>query len=226
MEEQQLDEGTSIYRKLEREQNKKQRKKEIVDIAKKMFLNKGYNKSTMSDIAKEAKISRKTLYRYFSSKEEVALEVEILIFKIYMKNQENVLENLKGSGFNKLTIYLKKLDEILDNFRDLIIFTGIFDNYFNKDYPNTNVAKEFFELIEQTNKPLGQLIADGIQDGSIRQNLNSTYVANTISNSILAMAQRVYSRYKHLNEEQHIDARKMISCQIELFLEGIKSYSN
>jgi AcrR family transcriptional regulator len=217
-----MDKGTSIYREIEREQNKEQRKNEIISIAKKMFIEKGYNKSTMSDIAKEAKISRKTLYRYYNSKEEIALEIEISAFKVYIEYQKDVLKNLKGNGFNKLSTYLKNMDNIIDDFKELIVFTGFFDNYFIDDYPETNATKEFIELIETSNKPINELIEEGMEDGSIRNDINSLYVANTISNSILAMSQRVYTRYQHLNDEQHIDARKMISCQIELFLNGIK----
>jgi AcrR family transcriptional regulator len=47
----------------------------IVDAAMEVFLDKGYEAASMSDIARHAGGSKATLYSYFSSKEELYLEV-------------------------------------------------------------------------------------------------------------------------------------------------------
>lgn len=51
------------------------RKKELADIAERMFLRHGYADTTMNMIAKEAHASKETLYRYFSSKEALLSEI-------------------------------------------------------------------------------------------------------------------------------------------------------
>ncbi len=47
------------------------RKQEILNSAIRVFAKKGYDKSSISDIAKEAGISQGLCYRYFSSKEDI-----------------------------------------------------------------------------------------------------------------------------------------------------------
>ncbi len=47
---------------------------EILDVAQKCFINKGYRKTTISGIAKEMGVAKGMLYYYFKSKEEL-LEV-------------------------------------------------------------------------------------------------------------------------------------------------------
>lgn len=47
------------------------RKKEILTGALKVFTKKGYDKTTITDIAKELDISQGLCYRYYSSKEEI-----------------------------------------------------------------------------------------------------------------------------------------------------------
>lgn len=47
------------------------RKKEILTGALKVFTRKGYDKTTITDIAKELGISQGLCYRYYSSKEEI-----------------------------------------------------------------------------------------------------------------------------------------------------------
>ncbi|MDP3443308.1 MAG: hypothetical protein Q8T08_10675, partial [Ignavibacteria bacterium] len=62
----------------------------------------------------------------------------------------------------------------------------------------------------------------GIKDGSIVSDVEIAYLARTISNSFLALAQRVVTRQTHLNEELNIDSRKILSVQRELFLKALK----
>jgi len=54
---------------------KEERRLQILESAQKVFIKSGYNGSTTLEIAKVANISEVTLFRYFSSKQEVFLEV-------------------------------------------------------------------------------------------------------------------------------------------------------
>jgi AcrR family transcriptional regulator len=47
------------------------RKLELIDIAERMFLDRGFAETTMQMIAKAAGASKETLYRHFSSKEQL-----------------------------------------------------------------------------------------------------------------------------------------------------------
>lgn len=47
------------------------RKQEILDAAMKLFLLKGYNETTMADIAKEINVVKGLCYRYFDSKQKL-----------------------------------------------------------------------------------------------------------------------------------------------------------
>ena len=52
----------------------------LIDVARKLFAQKGLNGTTMNDIANESGISRRTLYVYFANKEEIysaVIETEI-----------------------------------------------------------------------------------------------------------------------------------------------------
>ena len=44
---------------------------DIIDAAERLFFSKGYNNSTMDEVAKEAGFTKRTLYSYFTSKEEI-----------------------------------------------------------------------------------------------------------------------------------------------------------
>lgn len=54
-----------------KEKRRNRNKEEIVNYAEKVFFRKGYNEATMEEIAEEAGYTKKTLYNYFRSKEEI-----------------------------------------------------------------------------------------------------------------------------------------------------------
>jgi len=54
--------------------NREERRKQILESALNIFIEKGYNGSTTMDIAKEAEISEVTLFRYFDSKKQIFLD--------------------------------------------------------------------------------------------------------------------------------------------------------
>lgn len=214
--------STKIYRDEERVKNKEASRSNIVSVSKELFLRNGFSQTNMADIATQAKISRKTLYRYFSSKEEIAMEIELEVFEIFVKVQEHYIKSLVGNGYEKLTKYLEKLDQMVDEYSQLLRFTGMFDTYLVGEYPNTESQKAFTHLISKVDQPFIGFITEGISDGSIVTDTEVKYLARTISNSFLALAQRIVTRQTHLNQEQDIDSRKILSVQRALFLKALR----
>ncbi len=53
---------------------KEDRRKQIIEAALSVFVEKGFNGTTTLEIAKASKVSEVTLFRYFSSKQEIFIE--------------------------------------------------------------------------------------------------------------------------------------------------------
>ena len=58
------------------EEHKDARRKEILEVAARVFIRKGYEKTTMKDIVEESGMSRGGVYMYFSSTEEMMLGIQ------------------------------------------------------------------------------------------------------------------------------------------------------
>ena len=58
-----------------KEREKQQRREEIMQAAEEVFFSKGFEKSTMDDVAEKAELSKGTLYLYFKSKEDLHMAV-------------------------------------------------------------------------------------------------------------------------------------------------------
>lgn len=215
--------STKVYRDQEREKNKEISKTHITEVSKELFLNRGYAQTNMADIAEIAKISRKTLYRYFSSKEEIAMEIELDVFRTFVGVQDEIVQSITGNGYEKLNQYLEKLDRLVDDLSQLIRLTGMFDYYLVNEYPNESSQSEFIKLIEKVDEPFIQFIGEGVKDGSIITDIEVSYLARTISNSFLALAQRIVTRRSHLDVELNIESRKILAVQRSLFLKALKA---
>lgn len=79
---------------------RQERKQQILDAALEIFAKNGYYKASISQIAKEAKISKGLLYNYFQNKEELLTEVmsdgiKYLLRGYAEKAEGNVKEELK-----------------------------------------------------------------------------------------------------------------------------------
>ena len=61
-----------------------EKKQEILQIAEKLFLAHGIEKTPMTEIAREAGITKATLYRYFPNREEIAVQILIVMLERMM----------------------------------------------------------------------------------------------------------------------------------------------
>ena len=56
-----------------RERKKERTREALIDAAQELFLRKGYEATTIDEIVADVEVSRRTFFRYFAGKEEVAL---------------------------------------------------------------------------------------------------------------------------------------------------------
>ena len=215
--------STRVYREEELQENRDKRKDEIIASAKELFLEKGFSDTSMSEIAQKAKLSRKTLYRYYSSKEELAFAIEISVFEKFINLQQRLLLTVSGNGYERIREYFDRVYDYINTNSDLIRFTGIFDYYFVDEYPNCELIPQFEELAGKAHLPIVSIIEEGQKDGSVKKDIDPVLTALTISNSLLCLAQRIICRKKHLDAEQKIDSNLLIRNQINMFLKAIKN---
>ena len=75
----------------ERKQRERERRRQqIIVAAKRVFSEKGFSKSTMEDIAREAELSPGTLYLYFKNKDELYASLSLRILQYLNIRLEDV----------------------------------------------------------------------------------------------------------------------------------------
>ena len=147
-----------IYERKQRE--KEQRKIEIINAARKVFSNKGFNSATMEEIASEAELSPGTLYLYFKNKEELHTSLSIEILK-YLADE-----------IQKVVSQDISVEEKIERFRDVFIDVYIYDpniliNLFHLQSGDTlkNLSEEVLKQIKTHSIMAHGAITDVVRQG-------------------------------------------------------------
>ena len=69
-----------------KDREKDLRRQQIQEAAKELFLLKGFNSSTMEDIAKKAELSPATIYLYFKNKDELYVSLNLSSIQYFTNN--------------------------------------------------------------------------------------------------------------------------------------------
>lgn len=80
-------------------------KEKIIHTGEEIFFSDGFHKTTMDDIASEIRMSKKTIYKYFASKEELV----IAIAKYFMNGMKSKILPALNSDKNAI----EKLEELM-----------------------------------------------------------------------------------------------------------------
>ena len=141
-------------------------KMRIVDKACELFLAYGYSRVTMDEICRSLVMSRKTMYTYFSNKEELLREVILNRSQCRRVAIDGILSDSTldfMQRFRKMIEYISK-----ESPRESI--------HFMQDI-KTNAPNIWSEMIEMRNKDIpirmGNFLKDGIKRGIVKKNMKT-----------------------------------------------------
>jgi AcrR family transcriptional regulator len=132
----------------------------VLRTAARIFSQRGFHQTTLSDIADELHIAKPTLYHYFRSKDEILLQVQQLA--IAQITDVAIDDHPTGtSGMEQLKAFVRRyMEMIVDDFGTCLIMTGILP-----------LKDENRRLIRQGSKDielmLREILRRGVEDGSI-----------------------------------------------------------
>jgi AcrR family transcriptional regulator len=192
----------------------------ITEGAEKAFLEKGLFDTAMEDVASLSGVTRRTLYRYFESKEDLAFEIACELLERWNRRQQGIFDALEGKGIERLRTFLVKSARYLAAHDDIMKFMGEFDFYFKDDasfVPGEAILARNDALGHESDGWLRRLLSAGIEDRSIRADVDLDLTVFTISNILWGYGQRIAARKKQLKREFKMEPMKLIYHQIELY---------
>lgn len=125
---------------------KEDRRKQILESALKVFVEKGYNGATTIEIAKAAKISEVTLFRHFKSKKEIFnLSIEPIIFTTL---KETITASKDLTKEEQLEYIFAERIKLVSKNREVIKLL-LMENQINEDLEDINYIDKISQLLKE-----------------------------------------------------------------------------
>jgi AcrR family transcriptional regulator len=170
------------------------RKKIVLDVATKLFIEKSIEQVTMSDIANASEIGEATLYRYFGQNENLVIECVTEIWKdLGQKYFDPQSFDTYDNGYKKverffnvfLTLYIEQIDALK--------FINNFDNFVSARKMNIEVLSEYNNIILFAKTRFLNLYKEGLLDGSIQKGVNADVYYYSSTKAIFALCGKLSS---------------------------------
>lgn len=201
---------------------RKEEKRDIlINTAKDVFLKKGLFNVVMDDIAKEVGITRRNLYYYFKTKEDLVYETAILLLGEWKEYHEEVFKTLQGSGIDQVHMFLNRLIEYMESRIEVMKFMSEFDFYFSDERrrePSEDCVKRFNDIILKQDDLITILIDKGIEDGTIKEETDSKLMTNIINNVLWSFGQSLAIRGDKIEQESGMQGIDLIKNQALLYV--------
>lgn len=184
-------------------------KQKITNTSIALFEDKGFSQTSIQDIVDELQVTKGTFYYYFSSKEQLLMDIHLDYITNLLKRQEQIIEN-------KTMLNGDKLGEIIQ----LLIFDikekGPSGRVFFREIRhlakhNTSIIKE---KRDQFRLNIESIVTEGIKTGEFRADLD----ASMVTFGILGLTN--YS-YNWFNPEGNVTPEKLVHIYREMILKGI-----
>ncbi|MGB2694831.1 MAG: TetR/AcrR family transcriptional regulator [Dehalococcoidia bacterium] len=153
--------STTPARSERRERLRTARREAILSAAREVFAQKGFEGTTIADVAREAGVASGTVYLYFPSKLDIFAALNARLFEVIIgaMNQVGAPPTVRGGTRTRIHAIFESCSE----HRDLLRLV-----FLNPD-PRTEVARRMRRADEERLKPLAQIFQQGIAAGTVRQ---------------------------------------------------------
>ena len=206
------------------DEKKNERKEAIHQAAFTLFKKKGYEDVSFNSIAKEAGFTKSNMYRYFSSREEIFLNIFSDLFKIWtddcIKGLQTLKQEAEAPDFAKIwvTSFLSH-----PQFLDLtpLLFVSLEKNSsYEQLFQFKNLAKN---LLYQVSIEICRVYPDITGENAFKfLNLSyaatSGYWAASAQNEVL---EKIYQQ--EMLKDLKIDFEKDLTDSIEIIIKGIRA---
>ena len=176
--------------KTNKRMTREERRKQILESALKVFIEKGYNGSTTLDIAKKADISEVTLFRYFDSKKQMFMEAiePILITSL----KESLVESQGLEPMEKLEYILKDRIKFISQ-HNKVIKLILMESQVNPEVADFDFIKQITSILKDSIRDTG--IDLEAEDFTIRLLMGSIlsflYIPITSDNEIDSYVEKI-----------------------------------
>jgi AcrR family transcriptional regulator len=195
----------------------------ILDVAEDLFIEKGVENVTITDIEKASRLTRATLYKYFSSKEQMAQEIFKIVTRGWAERDEREVWSMPGTGYQQVERFVNShFNYLFQNIREAR-FIAEFNYLYAKKWPTEVALKLFAENLEGERQNLLACIKQGQADGSLRADIDPELMLASVFNFNSGMMSRLGELGSKVEGEYGLGVQTIFEQVSRIFLDGLKA---
>ena len=211
----------------ERDELKNARIERILLSAFSLFSHTGIDAIAMTDIAKHAEIGVASLYRYFETKDEIAIRTAIWAWE---NQKQMILPILDDSGYYEKS-GIEQLEEIFELFcklyqnePDFFRYIYFFDAYAVCQKITSERLSNYQKVIESVQKIICDAIHKGIKDGTISKEYkkHEKELYFSLMHTFFAASQKLSLSGKMLKMDEANDDIQQLKLLGKLLIAGLR----
>lgn len=213
-----LKKTTRLYRN-----HRENQRERILAVAERLFIEKGLDSVSLSDIARATRMTRNTLYEYFPNKQEVAWAIFQKIVEEWSGENRATLQSREGNGFQQVERIITLLFDLLKAHPDHMRFIVEFNTLYAREGNPVRMRQVIVQTWAEAYDVLAQMIRQGIEDSSIRPDVNPSLLSAAILNMVNSVVSRFALFGGLISDEYGIPAQDIYPEICRTFLCGIQS---
>lgn len=222
-------------RRLEQENLKASRINHIIECSFELFAENGIESISLNEIAEKSEIGVASLYRYFSTKDDLAIEVAVWAW-----NQENNLFKQiyesesynRMNGFNQISLLMEIFPTALVEQTSFFRFIYYFDSFVKREKISSERLAKYEQTIDMLNQIVIKALEKGRMDSSINTKKNPEALITsssdediyfTFMHTIFSLAQKLALSGEMLFMDKKVQSVKQLELLIDIMLNTIKA---
>ncbi|MDB4442299.1 TetR/AcrR family transcriptional regulator [bacterium] len=203
----------------ERKQRERERRRQqIIVAAKRVFSERGFSKTTMEDIAREAELSPGTLYLYFKNKDELYASLSLRILQYMNIRLEDVKKEKDSNPEQKIASIKEALYDVYQ-FDPMILI-----NMFHLQSSETlkNLSSPLLDNISGLSRNSLQILADIFENSSDRNTVltrQPTAVADIVWSLFTGVV--LWEESKRMIDDDKDYLKHTLDIAFEIFARGV-----
>jgi AcrR family transcriptional regulator len=194
----------------------------ILEVAQNLYTQHGIEAVTLADIAKAAHLTKATLYRYFSSKEEMAEEIFKVVTRGWGERNKREVWAVPGNGYQYVARFVTShFNYLFQNSREAR-FVAEFNYKYAQAWPAELMSRLLAETLSEERQRLLDAIRGGQADGTLRPDIDPEVLLATIFNFNSGMLSRVGEMGDKLEGEYSLSLEAIFSQVARVFLDGLR----
>lgn len=205
---------------MNRSEKSKLRKKTILEAAEKLFVQKGYEATGMDEICTLSSLSRRTVYSYFDSKQEILYA----IVSEHLSSLEKEFEKIIKDNDDFMICWKQIFSAKLSFDRNCPMDVKLIQSTRSKDVQkkmDSEALQKIISIGQRIEEMLAGVVEQGIAEGIVRDDIHPVFAVSVLTGGFDSLFQLVRSKGSYLKERCGMDEEMMLEAGFNQLMASI-----